>query len=60
MKGLDWIRVEGEVNTRQYANHFNYGYKKAQRHLAKMRDLNLIEDNGEPTNSRNYGYIAKT
>lgn len=59
LKGLDWIRLEGEVNTRQYANHYNYGYKKAQRHLAKMRDLNLIVDNGEPNTSPNYGYVAK-
>lgn len=59
IKGLDWIRVESEVSTRQYANHFDYGYKKAQRHLAKMRDLNLIEDNGEPTTSPNYKYVAK-
>lgn len=59
LKGLDWIRLEGEVNTRQYANHFDYGYKKAQRHLAKMRDLNLIIDNGEPSTSPNYGYVTK-
>lgn len=59
LKGLDWIRLEGEVNTRQYANRFDYGYKKAQRHLAKMRNLNLIVDNGEPNNSPNYGYVAK-
>lgn len=57
--GLDWIRLQGEVNTRQYANHFNYGYKKAQRHLAKMRDLDLIEDNGKPSTSPYYGYVAK-
>ncbi|MCP4163992.1 MAG: hypothetical protein GY760_28345 [Deltaproteobacteria bacterium] len=59
LKGFDWIRVQGEVSTRQYANHFDYGYKKAQRHLAKMRDLNLIEDNGEPTTSPNYRYVTK-
>ncbi len=59
LRGLDWIRMQGEVSTRQYATHFNYGYKKAQRHLAKMRDLDLIEDNGEPTTSPNYGYVAK-
>lgn len=59
IKGLDWIRVQSEVSTRQYANHFDYGYKKSQRHLAKMRDLNLIEDNGEPTTSPNYKYVAK-
>ena len=59
LTGLDWIRVQGEVNTRQYANHFDYGYKKAQRHLAKMKNLSLIEDNGEPITSPNYGYMAK-
>ena len=59
LKGLGWIRLKGEVNTRQYANHFDYSYKKAQRHLAKMRDLNLIMDNGEPSTSPNYGYITK-
>lgn len=59
IKGLDWIRVQGEVSTRQYSNHFDFGYKKAQRHLAKMRDLNLIEDNGEPSTSPNYKYVAK-
>jgi ATP-dependent DNA helicase RecG len=59
LKGLDWIRTQGEVNTREYSSHFNYGYKKAQRQLAKMRDLNLIEDNGEPTTSPKYGYVAK-
>lgn len=59
LRGLDWIRIQGEVSTRQYATHFDYGYKKAQRHLAKLRDLDLIENNGEPTTSPNYGYKAK-
>jgi len=59
LKGLYWIRAQREVNTRQYANHFDYGYKKAQRHLAKMKNLDLIVDNGEPSTSPNYGYLAK-
>ena len=55
--GYDWIKVQREVSTREYSGHFNYGYKKAQRHLAKMKDLGLITDNGEPSNSPKYGYV---
>jgi ATP-dependent DNA helicase RecG len=56
ISGYDWIRLTGEVGTREYSSHFNYGYKKAQRHLAKMKELNIITDNGEPINSPNYKY----
>ena len=58
LKGYQWIVLEGEVNARAYATHFDFGYKKAQRHLAKMRELGLVTDNGEPINSPNYGYVA--
>lgn len=57
LDGYQWIALEGEVSARGYANHFNFGYKKAQRHLAKMRELELIVDNGESTNSPNFGYL---
>ena len=55
--GYDWIKVQREVSTREYSSHFNFGYKKAQRHLAKMKDLGLITDNGEPSNSPKYRYV---
>jgi ATP-dependent DNA helicase RecG len=58
LSGYEWIKVEGEVSTRGYASHFDYGYKKAQRHLAKMRKLGLIGDNGEATTSPNYRYVS--
>ena len=57
IKGLEWIRTVGEVSTRDYSSHFNIGYKTAQRHLAKMKELGLIKDNGEDINSPNYKYV---
>jgi len=58
IKGFEWIRAQGEVSTREYSSHFNIGYKTAQRHLAKMKELGLITDNGEDINSPNYRYVV--
>lgn len=58
IKGYEWLKTNGEASTREYSSHFNIGYKTAQRHLAKMKELNLIGDNGEDTNSPNYKYIV--
>lgn len=57
IKGFEWIKAQGEVSTREYSAHFNIGYKTAQRHLAKMKELGLITDNGEDINSPNYRYV---
>jgi ATP-dependent DNA helicase RecG len=59
LKGYEWLRSVEEASTREYSAHFNIGYKTAQRHLAKMKELNLIEDNGLETNSPNYKYKIK-
>ena len=58
IKGFDWIKTTGEVSTREYSAHFNISYKTAQRHLAKMKVLGLITDNGEDINSPNYRYVV--
>lgn len=55
--GFEWIKAQGEVSTREYSSHFNIGYKTAQRHLARMKKLGLITDNGEDINSPNYRYV---
>lgn len=57
IKGYEWIKSQGEVSTREYSSHFNIGYKTAQRHLAKMKEIGLIADNGEDINSPNYKYV---
>lgn len=59
LRGYQWIANNREVSTREYANNFDFGYKKAQRHLAKMKQLNLIEDNGLAATSPNYKYKLK-
>ncbi|MBV5342967.1 hypothetical protein JZU68_04950, partial [bacterium] len=58
--GYEWLRVNGETSTREYSAHFNIGYKTAQRHLSLMKELSLIRDNGEDTNSPNYKYVIVT
>jgi len=55
--GYEWLRVNGETSTREYSSHFNIGYKTAQRHLSRMKELSLISDNGEDSNSKNYKYV---
>ena len=56
--GYEWIKSKGEASTREYSSHFDIGYKTAQRHLTKMRNLGLIGDNGKDTNSPNYKYVV--
>lgn len=58
LEGYEWIKSTGEVSTREYSAHFNIGYKTAQRHLAKMRELKLIADNGLEPTSPNYKYVV--
>ncbi len=44
--GLDWIKTKGQVSSKEYADHFGFNSKKAQRQLAKMHANQLIELNG--------------
>lgn len=57
LKGYEWLRSVGEASTREYSAHFDIGYKTAQRHLVAMKELGLIQDNGENANSPNYKYV---
>lgn len=57
LEGYEWIRIKGEASTRQYSSHFDIGYKTAQRHLTRMRELNLIGDNSKQVNSPKYKYV---
>lgn len=59
LKGYDWLKTVGEASTREYSNHLDIGYKTAQRHLSKMRELNLIGDNGADPNSPNFKHVIK-
>ncbi len=57
IKGYEWLKITGEASTREYSDYFKIGYKTAQRHLAKMKRLGLIDDNGKESNSPNYKYV---
>lgn len=58
LKGFEWLKSVGEASTREYSAHFDIGYKTAQRHLAAMKELGLITDNGADANSPNYRYTV--
>ena len=57
--GYEWIKSQGSLGTskKEYAQHFAYDDKKAQRHLSAMKTLNLIGDNGKKKNSPIFRYI---
>ena len=59
LRGYEWLKTIGEASTREYSVHFDIGYKTAQRHLAAMKELSLIRDNGEDANSPKYKYVVK-
>ncbi len=52
LKGFEWIKSIGEVTKKQYAGHFNYNDKKAQRHLAWFAELQLIHLLGKGPSSK--------
>lgn len=58
LRGYEWLKSVRQASTREYSAHFDIGYKTAQRHLAAMRKLDLIRDNGEETTSPNYKYLV--
>lgn len=52
LKGFEWIKSIGEVSKKQYAKHFDYNDKKAQRHLARFAELRLIRSFGKGPSTR--------
>ncbi|ODS30096.1 MAG: ATP-dependent DNA helicase RecG [Candidatus Scalindua rubra] len=59
LAGYDFVRSRKEVSKKEYAVHFDLSDKVAQNQLRKMRDLDLIGDNGEPHKSNKYKYVYK-
>lgn len=57
LRGYEWLKTVERASAREYSDHFEIGYKTAQRHLAAMKKLGLIRDNGEDANSPNYKYV---
>ncbi len=59
LKGYEWVKIKGEVSKKEYANHFNFDDKKAQRHLSKMKELGLVGDNNLAKTSPKYRYVIE-
>lgn len=47
LAGLDFVKSRKIVTKKEYAEHFNYPDKKAQRHLSKLKRLGLITAEGK-------------
>lgn len=57
--GYDFVKARKKISRKEYENYFGYNYRKAHRHLTKMKELGLIGDNGERINSPNFKYVFK-
>ena len=57
LAGYDFVRSKTEVSKKEYAGYFGLSDKVAQNQLRKMRDLDLIGDNGESLKSNKYKYV---
>ena len=60
LNGYEWIRMNEEVSTKQYAEQFGYSQRTASRHLAKMLEFGLVETNDESSSSPRLRYRLKT
>lgn len=59
LRGYEFIKSKGEIRRKDYEKKFSFKRQKSLRHLRKMTDLGLIEDNGENMNSPNFRYVIK-
>lgn len=46
LRGYEFIRMESEITKKEYAKHFKYSDRQAERHLKKFTELGLIERKG--------------
>ena len=51
LTGLEWIKFKEKVTTNEYAEHFGFNDKKAQRHLAKFKEKELVVLKGRGGNA---------
>ncbi len=56
--GYEWVKTQGDVSKKEYADHFGFRDKKALRHLGNMKAAGLVKDNGKPATSKNYRYVV--
>ncbi len=56
--GVNWIKSLGHTTVNEYAEHFDFNEKKAQRHLAKFKSKELILLKGRGKNAT-YEYVGE-
>lgn len=56
--GINWIKSLGNTTVNEYAEHFGFNEKKAQRHLAKFKSKELILLKGRGKNAT-YEYVGE-
>lgn len=56
--GINWIKSLGHTTVNEYAEHFGFNEKKAQRHLAKFKSKELILLKGRGKNA-SYEYVVE-
>ena len=44
--GYQYVQKQKKVSKKQYAEHFSFDEKKAQRHLSKFKNLKLVKQIG--------------
>ncbi len=59
LKGYEWIKSQDEISARDYAQHFEYTQRTANRHLSTMLKLGLIKNNEETQKSPKLRYSVK-
>jgi len=58
LAGINWIKSLGNTTVNEYAEHFGFNEKKAQRHLAKFKSKELILLKGRGKNAT-YEYVGE-
>jgi ATP-dependent DNA helicase RecG len=56
--GINWIKSLGSTTANEYAEHFGFNEKKAQRHLAKFKSKKIILLKGRGKNAT-YEYVGE-
>jgi len=60
LRGFEWIRTQGEVATKDYAEHFSYTQRTASRHLGNLLIKKLVKTNGENIKSPKLRYSVSS
>jgi ATP-dependent DNA helicase RecG len=58
LSGINWIKTKSSLTATEYAENFGFNEKKAQRHLSKFKQKELVRLKGRGKNAV-YEYVGK-